>query len=153
MNWKRLVLFLFVNFGALALGGLFTGAGVSSDWYQNINQAPWTPPGWMFGAAWTFIMICFAFFMTYAWQVSKDKSMLLTLFVVQWILNVAWNPVFFYLREVLLGLIVITALTILVWYLLFKFRNELRGKSLLMLPYAIWLAIATSLNAFIYLNN
>ena len=153
MNWKRLVLFLFVNFGALALGGLFTGAGVSSDWYQNINQAPWTPPGWMFGAAWTTIMICFAFFMTYSWQVSKDKPMLLTLFVVQWILNVAWNPTFFYFREVLVGLIVISVLTILVYYLLFKFRKDLKWKSILIVPYAIWLAIATSLNMYIYLYN
>lgn len=153
MNWKRFVIFLVVNFGALALGGLFTNEGVSSDWYQNANQAPWTPPGWVFGAAWTFIMICFAFFMTYAWGVSKDRSMLLTLFTVQWILNVGWNPVFFYFREVLIGLIVISALTLLVWYLLFKFSKELKIKSLLILPYAIWLVIATSLNAYIYFNN
>ena len=153
MNWTRLVIFLIVNFGALALGGLFTGAGVSSDWYQNMNQAPWTPPGWVFGAAWTFIMICFAFFMTYAWEVSKNRSMLLTLFIVQWILNVGWNPVFFYLQEVLIGLIVISALTLLVYYFLFKFSKDLKWKSLLIVPYAIWLAIATSLNAYIYLNN
>ena len=153
MNWKRLVLFLLVNFGALALGGLFTGDGVSSDWYQNMNQAPWTPPGWVFGVAWTFIMICFAFFMTYSWNVSKDRSMLLTLFVVQWILNVGWSPTFFYLREVLIGLMVISALTLLVWYLLYKSRQELKMKSLLILPYAVWLAIANSLNAYIYLNN
>ena len=153
MNLKRLILFLVINFAALALGGLFTSSGVSSDWYQNMNQAPWTPPGWVFGAAWTFIMILFAFFMTYAWEVSKDRSMLLTLFVVQWILNVAWNPIFFYLQEVLFGLIVISALTLLVNYLLFKFSKDLKWKALLILPYAIWLAIATSLNAYIYLNN
>lgn len=153
MNLTRLILFLVINFGALALGGFFTGAGVTSDWYQNMNQAPWTPPGWVFGAAWTFIMLCFSFFMTYAWSVSKDKSMLLTLFVVQWILNVSWNPIFFYFREVLVGLFVISALTLLVWYLLFKFRKDLGWKSTLMLPYAIWLVIATSLNAYIYLYN
>lgn len=153
MNLKRLLLFLVVNFAALGLGGLFTSSGVNSDWYQNMNQAPWTPPGWVFGAAWTSIMICFAFFMTYAWEVSKDRSMLLTLFVVQWILNVAWNPVFFYLHEVLFGLIVISALTLLVYYLLFKFGKDLKWKTLFILPYAIWIAIATSLNAYIYLNN
>jgi len=153
MNWTRLILFLILNFGALALGGLFTSTGVSSDWYQNMNQAPWTPQGWVFGAAWTFIMICFAFFMTFAYDVAKDKSMLITLFVAQWILNVGWNPVFFYFQEVLFGLIVISALTILVYYLLFKFSGSLKWKSLFILPYAIWLAIATSLNAYIYLYN
>jgi translocator protein len=153
MNITRLILFFVINFGALALGGLFTGSGVSSDWYQNMNQAPWTPPGWVFGAAWTFIMICFSVYMTYAWGVSKDKAMLLTLFVVQWILNVSWNPIFFYFQEALIGLVVICALTLLVWYLLFKFRKELGWISLCILPYAIWLAIATSLNAYIYLYN
>ncbi|MFK7784622.1 MAG: TspO/MBR family protein [Crocinitomicaceae bacterium] len=153
MNWRRFVLFLIVNFGALALGGFFTGSGVASDWYQNMDKAPWTPPGWVFGAAWTFIMICFSFFMTYAWEVSKDRSMLLTLFIVQWILNVGWNPVFFHFREVLLGLIVISALTLLVFYFLFKFRKDLKWKTLFILPYVIWLTIATSLNAYIYLNN
>lgn len=153
MNYKRLILFLVVNFGALALGGLFTGAGVSSDWYQNMDQAPWTPPGWVFGAAWTFIMICFAVFMTYAWSASKDRSMLLSLFSVQWILNVSWNPIFFYFREVTIGLVVISALTLLVFYLFFKFRKDLGLKATLMLPYAVWLVIATSLNAYIYLYN
>ena len=153
MNFKYLILFLVVNFGALVLGSLFTSSGVSSDWYQNMNQAPWTPPGWVFGAAWTSIMICFAFFMTYAWVSSTDRTMLLTLFVVQWILNVAWNPIFFHFQETLIGLIVISALTLLVYYLMFKFRKELKWKALLILPYALWLAIATSLNAYIYLNN
>lgn len=153
MNFKRLILFLLVNFAALGLGGLFTSSGVSSDWYQNMNQAPWTPPGWVFGAAWTSIMIFFAFFMTYAWEVSTDRSMLLALFVVQWILNVAWNPIFFYFHEALIGLIVISALTLLVYYLMLKFSKDIRWKALLILPYALWLAIATSLNAYIYLYN
>ena len=43
----QLIIFLLLNFGALALGGLFTGSGVSSDWYNGLNKAPWTPPGWM----------------------------------------------------------------------------------------------------------
>jgi len=47
----RLFLFLLINFAALALGGLATSDGVVSLWYQNLNQAPWTPPGWVFGAA------------------------------------------------------------------------------------------------------
>lgn len=153
MSWSRLILFLILNFGALALGGLFTNTGVNSEWYQTMNQAPWTPPGWVFGAAWTFIMICFAFFMTLSYDVASDKSMLITLFIVQWVLNVGWNPVFFYFHEVLLGLIVISALTLLVYYLLFKYRRELKWKVVFILPYAIWLAIATSLNAYIYLNN
>ena len=51
----RLLFFLLLNFGALALGGFLMGEGPSSAWYSNLNKAPWTPPGWVFGASWTVI--------------------------------------------------------------------------------------------------
>ena len=34
-----------LNFGAIAIGSYFTDSGASSDWYQNLNKAPWTPLG------------------------------------------------------------------------------------------------------------
>jgi len=52
----RLITFLLLNFGALAVGGFFTGKGVPSYWYSDLIKAPWTPPGWVFGFAWTTIM-------------------------------------------------------------------------------------------------
>jgi benzodiazapine receptor len=119
----------------------------------NLNVAPWTPPGWVFGAAWTSIMICFAIYMAYAYQSSQNKGLLLGLFTLQWLLNFAWNPVFFKYQAILAGLIIITALTVLVGYFLFSGFAQIKMKSLLVLPYFIWLIIATSLNTFIYLKN
>ncbi|MFT7345329.1 MAG: benzodiazapine receptor [Lentimonas sp.] len=150
---KRIVLFIVLNFTALAVGGLFTGKGVSSDWYQNLNQAPWTPPGWVFGFMWTLIMICFAIYMAYLVTSTTDRKKIIFLFGVQWILNVAWNPVFFGYQGVFAGLITISLLTILVTYFLFRYKKELKLKSLLIVPYFIWLYIATSLNAYILLYN
>ncbi len=150
---KRIILFLILNFVALAIGGLFTGTGVTSEWYTSLNQAPWTPPGWVFGAAWTTIMICFAIFMAFVYEASVNKKLLLGLYAFQWILNVAWNPIFFEFRQATFGLIVISALTILVGYFFFKYRNLIKAKALLILPYLVWLLIATSLNAYILLNN
>ena len=63
----RVLSFLVLNFLALGIGGIFTGKGVPSEWYVQLNKAPWTPPGWMFGFAWTSIMICFALYMAYLW--------------------------------------------------------------------------------------
>ena len=64
----RIIIFLLINFTGLFLGGLFTQEGVPSDWYQNLNKAPWTPPGWLFGFAWTTIMICFSIFLSVLWK-------------------------------------------------------------------------------------
>ena len=149
----RVVIFLGLNFTALGLGGYLMGEGPSSDWYQKLNQAPWIPPGWVFGAAWTLIMVLYAIFMALAWDKVENKSLLLGLYLFQWILNVGWNPVFFYYHQVLAGLIVICMLTLLVLYFQIKYFPLLRLSSLLITPYVIWLLIATSLNAYIYFNN
>lgn len=144
---------MILNFGALAIGGLFTGKGVPSDWYAALNKAPWTPPGWVFGFAWTSIMIFFSFYMTYLWQATQNKKLLLGMYVVQWMLNVAWNPLFFHYHNTGLSLIVIALLTGLIGLFLFIYWPGLKLKSALLLPYFIWLLIATSLNGYIYLHN
>lgn len=150
---KRIILFLILNFSALAIGGLFTGSGVSSDWYQNLNKAPWTPPGWVFGAAWTLIMISFAIYMAYLFKTQSYRKKIIALFSIQWILNISWNPIFFYLQEILFGMISISLLTILIAYFFYSFRKQLKIKSLLLAPYVVWLIIATSLNGYILFFN
>ena len=150
---KRIILFLILNFSALGIGGAFTGKGVPSDWYQNLNKAPWTPPGWVFGTAWTLIMIFFAIYMAYLIMKNSNLKKVIILFLIQWILNVAWNPIFFYYQGVLAGFITISLLTILISYFLFYYKNELKLKSLFIAPYFIWLIIATSLNGYILFFN
>lgn len=149
----RLIVFFILNFGALALGGLFTGAGVKSDWYATLNKASWTPPGWVFGFAWTSIMICFSFYMMQLWTLAANKKLLIILFTTQWVLNVIWNPVFFYYHQSSWALIVIVLLTLLMGLFFYLYISELKLKSLLVLPYFLWLLIATSLNAFIVFKN
>lgn len=149
----RLIIFLAFNFAALALGGWLMGNGASSPWYSELNKAPWTPPGWSFGAAWTTIMICFAFYMTYAWKAVESRPKLLILYLAQWVLNTSWSPVFFRYHQSTTALILISLLTLLVTYLLFTYFYRLRLKSLFIAPYFAWLLIATSLNAYIVLNN
>ncbi|MDA0196468.1 MAG: tryptophan-rich sensory protein [Bacteroidetes bacterium] len=150
---KRLILFLLLNFGALAVGSLFTADGVTSDWYQGLNKAPWTPPGWVFGSAWTTIMICFSLFMAFAIKKVSNQIRLVLLFSIQWVLNTLWNPSFFFFHEILLGMIIISALTVLIAYMLFSFKSNLGLKSILLLPYFLWLIIATSLNGYILFYN
>ena len=149
----KLLLFLGINFGALGVGSLFTNSGVSSEWYQSLDKAPWTPPGWVFGASWTLIMVCFSIWLAYLWPKVQDRSTLVVLYVIQLFLNIGWNPLFFHYKATLLALFVISALTILIIFLFGKYWNIVSTWSLLLLPYALWLVIATSLNAYIVFNN
>jgi tryptophan-rich sensory protein len=149
---KFILLFLIINFGALAIGSWLMNNGPKTDWYQNLNQAPWTPPGWVFGVAWTSIMVCFSIYMAYLYKVLPTKNVIV-LFIIQFIFNVIWNYIFFNQHLIGLGLVVILVLTIVVAAFLFSFQKTLKFKSLLILPYFIWLCIATSLNAFILIYN
>jgi benzodiazapine receptor len=150
--YLRLILFLIINFGALGIGGVLQGEGARSTWYRELVIAPWTPPGWMFGLAWTIIMICFSFFMAYLTK-SSDSMTLYALFIIQVILNVIWNPLFFRYHMVSAALLVITGLSVVVGFFLFRYLKTMEWKSLLILPYFIWLIIATSLNTYIQLKN
>lgn len=150
----RFSIFLLANYSALAIGSYLMQNGPNSIWYLQLNKAPWTPAGWVFGAAWFTIMLLFSFYMTkLSFQVELLDRKLLILFTVQWILNVSWNFVFFNRQEILPGLIVIVALWLLIGYFTFEYLSKLRFHTLLILPYLIWMTVATSLNAYIYLKN
>ena len=149
----RLIVFLCFNFVALGIGGFLMANGPASDWYLQLNKAPWTPPGWVFGAAWTTVMICFAIYMTFAWEQVGNRSKLLVLYSIQWILNVSWNPLFFRYHLVLLALVIIGLLTGLIAYMLFFYLRRFQFKTLLIMPYFLWLLIATSLNGYILFMN
>lgn len=150
--FKLIVIFLIINFGALALGSWLMDGGSTSTWYMELNKAPWTPPGWLFGVAWSFIMLCFSFYMAYLYKAVPTTTVKI-LFAVQFVLNVSWNYIFFNQHLVGLGLLVIALLTILIAVFLFAYNKQQRLKSLFILPYLIWLCIATSLNAYILFNN
>ena len=147
-----LFLFLILNFSALGIGSWFMNNGPTSNWYMALNKAPWTPPGWFFGVAWTTIMVCFSIYLTYLVGI-KNNNLFWILFAIQFVLNISWNFVFFNQRSIGLGLIVIILLTFLIGYYLFNFKASLGFKSLLIAPYFLWLLVATSLNTYVYLKN
>ncbi len=148
---KRLILFLIINFGVLGLGGWAMNGGPTSEWYQSLNIAPWTPPGWVFGFAWTLIMVLLSVFMAKEDQIRDTK--LRNLYLLQLALNFIWNPLFFNWHFTFVALIVIVLLTLNV-FLLFLHRNNYSSKmKWMILPYLIWLCIATSLNFYAWFYN
>ena len=149
---KLTILFLVVNFSGLALGSWLMHNGPLSDWYTDLNQAPWTPPGAVFGIAWTLIMICFSIYLGKLFTESNGKNNL-GIFLFQFTLNVSWNFIFFNQHLVLLGFIAIVFLTSILFIYFFKFSNNVGNYRYLLLPYIIWLCIATSLNLYILVHN
>jgi translocator protein len=150
LQMKHLILFLVINYGGLALGSFLMGNPASNEWYQLQNKAPWTPPGWVFGAAWFSIMLFYSIFLQQLLKISAvNRKSVKWLYGVSVVLNVCWNPLFFVHHWVALGVVILLALF---FVLVLLARIALRQKPLLVLlilPYLIWMLIAISLNAYL----
>jgi len=153
--WYKFCILMLVNFGALALGNIWTSSGVTSDWYVYANQAPWTPPGWVFGTAWFTIAITYAAMMAYLdTSVYGKWEQVQRWFWFSVLLNIVWNPVFFTFHAAGLGIILLLSLAYQVFNLV-EFTKEKLGWKVawLGMPYFIWLMIALSLNLYIAIMN
>lgn len=149
----RLIIFLILNFASIGLGRFLGGEGPKSEWYASINTAPWTPPGWIIGIAWTVLLICFSIYLTYLWSAVENKKLLLGLLILYYILSLVWNPIFFQYQHIVGGMLLITGLAVVVGFITFYYWSDVKLKSLLVFPYFLWLIFATSLNAYILIKN
>lgn len=152
----RTLFFLVINFGALALGALLMGGSpAENEWYNSLNKAPWTPPGWVFGFAWTIIMICYSLYMARVFVEFKGKLLrqLMILFTLQFITNVLWNPLFFNWHLVFPALLVLTLLVVILVISHLNFSGWRKFNNFLIAPYLLWLLIAFSLNLYVLILN
>jgi tryptophan-rich sensory protein len=145
----RFLLFLVLNFGALALGSWLMGGNPGTNsWYQQLDKAPWTPPGWVFGAAWFSIMLLFSFFMTNMTSDPATRRKWIVLFTLQFLLNISWNPIFFRWHLILPGFLILALLQVILLIMLRFVPSTKKRNSWLLVPYIIWLFVALSLNAW-----
>lgn len=152
-HFGYVALFLITNFAGLYFGSILINEGPSSAWYLLLNQAPWTPPGWVFGIAWITIMLCFSFYLASLIRII-DSVNFWAIYTVQCILNISWNYVFFNLQKTVAGLIIISLLTVVMVFYFYKFKNQqLKYTKYLLSPYILWLFIASSLNLYIVIYN
>jgi len=126
-----------------------------STWYNTLNRSSLTPPNYVFPIAWT---ILYGIIGTGGWLIWRESSfpklsVIKTLYVAQIILNWSWTPLFFYYHLTGLSLIVLAAMDILVATLIWLAYRKVRVLSLLMLPYLLWILLASYLNFYIWQYN
>lgn len=143
-DWGMLLLFaggclLLGNLSALTMGDSVSG------WYQMLNRPALTPPEWVFGLVWTILYLAMG---TAAWLVWRHRDRAgampaLGLFAVQLVLNLAWTPAFFGLRNVFLGFAVIVPMLLAVAATTVAFWRLSRAAGWLFVPYLAWVGFAT----------
>lgn len=139
---------LLVVGGGLAIG-LATAPGA---WYASLNKPAFTPPGWLFGPAWTTLYVLIAIAGWRTWRRNRKGTTIL-IWAAQLALNFLWSPVFFGARQIGLALVIIGLLLVAIaGFIVVSWRSD-RIAALLFVPYLAWVLFATLLNASIYLLN
>lgn len=141
MIWLIFAIFLAACFAAGSTGGLFP----PGEWYARLRKPWWTPPDWLFPVAWTTLYICIAAAGARV-AVSPGNGIAMALWALQIALNGLWTPVFFGLRRMRLGLIVLSALWLSVALTLVALWSVDWIAGVLFIPYLTWVSVAGMLN-------
>jgi benzodiazapine receptor len=123
-------------------------SGSDNGWYMALQKPSVTPPGWVFPVAWTslYILLGLAVAMILHARGARGRGLALTLFAVQFALNLAWTPLFFGMHQVGTALIVIVAMLLLAIVTTVLFGRIRSLAAWLMVPYLVWISFAGVLN-------
>ncbi len=149
---------LFAVFFVACAGAASTGAMFKpGEWYAALKKPSWTPPDWLFPIAWTILYIAIAYAASRVAGAEggtvREVGLALGLWAVQITFNTLWSPVFFGLRRLGVGMIVILCLwsAVAATMVAFYFVDPVAG--LIFVPYLIWCSYAGALNFAIWRAN
>ena len=155
-KWIWFIIAVVISFIPGIFGMFFTPHGASNMWYNGLAITGLTPPGWVFGVAWTilYFLLGWALYLVIVHaRKHAEKISAYVLFGIQLILNGLWSYVFFgahlagWALVVLLGLFIISA-----WMAREFFRVDRRTAYMTVL-YLLWLLFAFYMNAYVVLMN
>jgi len=151
----KLIISIVACFAAGAIGSISTFKAIPT-WYAALKKPPKTPPDRAFGPVWAtlYVLMGVSVFLVWRSGLAGDAARIaFTLFWVQLALNALWSVVFFGRQSIGGGVIIIVTL----WFLILattiaSFRVSTPAGSLL-IPYLVWVTIASYLNIGVWRLN
>lgn len=138
-----------------AVGSIFTIPSISS-WYASIQKPSFTPPNWVFGPVWTslfFLMGVSLYLVLDKGLKNRNSKFAVSVFGVQFVLNVLWSFLFFGLHNPFLAFIEIIFLWFSILATIILFYRVSPKAGLLLIPYILWVSLASFLNYSVWMLN
>jgi benzodiazapine receptor len=153
VRWALFTVPLLVFLGFLS--GRVAGSSTDNRWFEALAQPAVMPPGWAFGAAWSvlYIMMGFALAMILNARRARGRGVAIGLFVLQFIANLCWSPLFFTAHHVVAAFVLILLILLLAIATTFAFARVRNAAAWLMVPYLAWLCFASLLNWQVHTLN
>jgi benzodiazapine receptor len=127
--------------GTSALSSYFTAKNTSTNWYACIKPSI-TPPSSVFPVVWTFLYILIG--IAFSLSIKERNNLVISLFLINFALNILWCYFYFYKKQIKLALPVILMLNLSTILIMKITENEYVKK--LLVPYLLWVSFATILN-------
>jgi benzodiazapine receptor len=151
----RLIVSILIPLVIGSVGSIVTIAEIPT-WYSTLSKPSWAPPNWLFGPVWTTLYILMGIALFLVWREGLNRSdvrFAILIFAVQLVLNLLWSIVFFTYHSLFGGFIVIMILWIAILANIIAFSIISRTAGLLLVPYIVWVSIASYLNYSVYILN
>ena len=125
------------------------------EFYDNLKKPKITPPKSVFRGAWRilYFLMAVAFVLLLLSPNSFNKLMAIFLFLLQLLLNFNWGCVFFLYRQIKKAFFICLSLLIIVLIMTVLFFKQSILAGVLLIPYCVWLILATYLNYYIMVEN
>ena len=136
-------------FGPLLLGGLVGLLTKNSMEYNILIIPPFSPPAITFPIVWSILYLLIGI-SYYLFRKDNERS---NLYILNLVFNFTWPFFFFTFRWYFFSLLWILILDISLVFLIKEFYNKKRISAYLLIPYLVWLIIATYLNIGIFILN
>jgi len=131
-------------------------ADTGRSWYKTINLPTWTPSNSLMVLAWTIIFILTSFSILIIWnKYSSEKKfrMIISLFILNAVLIVGWNILFFSNQMMSLAFIQAVLLIINLLFLVLLIWRFSPLAAYLLLPYSVWVIFSTVLTLNVWMMN
>lgn len=129
------------------LGSQLADSGESNPWFASLTKPGLYPPAQVFGIVWPalYLLMGVSLALVLSARGAWWRGRAAVAFIVQFLLNLAWSPVFFALHQITSALVLIVVLDVAVLVTVWLFLKVRPLAAWLLLPYLVWILFATVL--------
>jgi tryptophan-rich sensory protein len=154
-EYPRLIASILIPLIVGFIGSIVTITEIPT-WYATLSKPAWAPPNWLFGPVWTILYILMGIALYLVWREGlnrKDVRFAILIFGAQLVLNLLWSIVFFSYHALLGSFFLIMLLWLAILANIIAFSIISKPAGLLLVPYIVWVSIASYLNYSVYILN
>lgn len=153
LRWSLFLAPLLLLLGTIS--GVMSNSGGNNFWFAGLEKPAIYPPPATFGIVWTvlYLLMGVALAMVVTARGAPGRGLAIGVFVVQFLLNLAWSPVFFGMELLVPALYLLLAIDLAVLVTVVLFYRVRPLAAWLLVPYLAWVLFAAVLNwQFVQVN-